>query len=229
MSLNLSHLKNYTSKILWGIIIIFCAFFLLKVYLWENYYYAEKEGSERATTEAVLENQDELDETEPTEQEIAEYTVPASNPRYLTIPKLNIKNAKILSLGAKTSGELSTPANIFDAGWYNQSGTPGSGKTIVIDGHNGGPTKYGIFKQLPELSEGDKIQIERGDGKIFTYKVVENNQVSLSDANAYMKTALTSPMEGIESLTIISCSGEWSNTKRTYLSRQFVRAIIVNE
>ena len=79
------------------------------------------------------------------------------------------------------------------------------------------------------FASGDIIQIERGDGVIFKYKVVENKSVALSEADSYMKTAMKSPEAGKQSVTLISCTGEWSNTQKTYLSRQFTRAVLVEE
>ena len=85
---------------------------------------------------------------------------------------------------------------------------------------------YGVFKNTPSLSEGDIIQIERGDGVIYKYTVVENKTVPLEDANGYMSLAATSPKKGKESVTLITCTGEWSQAQGTYLSRQFTRAVI---
>ncbi|MBQ6396410.1 class F sortase [Candidatus Saccharibacteria bacterium] len=167
-----------------------------------------------------------LDETPVTEEQKAEYFVPADHPRYLSIEKLGIKNSRILSMGLLSTGELDTPNNIFDTGWYNNSGTPGSGRTLLIDGHNGGPNIVGVFKYLNQLSKDDKIVIERGDGALFTYRIVENNEIPLDEADAYMKTAMTSAEPGTEGLTLISCIGEWSQVRQTYLSRQFVRAVL---
>ncbi|MDO4508192.1 MAG: class F sortase, partial [Candidatus Saccharibacteria bacterium] len=116
---------------------------------------------------------------------------------------------------------------IFDVGWYDGSGKPGTGDTMIIDGHNGGPNIYGVFKELPSLVEGDIIQIERGDGAFYKYRVVENKQIPLDEADGYMAVADRSPEEGKESVTLISCSGEWSQVQQTYLSRQFVRAVLV--
>ena len=130
-------------------------------------------------------------------------------------------------MGVKSTGELMAPNNIFDAGWYEASGKPGQGGTMIIDGHNGGPHVHGIFKDLPSLSDGDLITIERGDGVVYRYRVVENKPVLLSEANAYMSVAAKSPEPGKESVTIITCTGEWSDVQGTYLSRQFTRAILV--
>ncbi len=100
---------------------------------------------------------------------------------------------------------------------------------MIIDVQNGGPHVRGVFKDLPSLAVGEIMQIERGDGQIFKYKVVENKEVALSEADVYMSTAAISPETGKESVTLISCSGDWSQTQGTYLSRQFVRAVIVTE
>ena len=132
-------------------------------------------------------------------------------------------------MGINVSGELDTPRNIFDVGWYEGSGKPGQGGTLMIDGHNGGPHIHGVFKNLPDLVAGDIIKVERGDGAIFNYKVVENKTVPLEDSDAYMSAAARSPEPGTESVTLITCTGEWSQSQGTYLSRQFTRAILVDE
>ena len=225
MSLKIKDWRKIATWCLWAVLALLFLIFLIRVISFENSYYNEKEGSERAAS--VEMPRDDLDETEPTEEEVVEYNVAPDRPRYLSIEKLGIKNARILPMGVNTSGELDTPQNIFDVGWYDASSKPGEGGTLVIDGHNGGPTKYGVFKRLPELAVGDILQVERGDGTFFNYRVVENNSVLLSESNDYMSTALASPEEGVESLTLISCTGEWSQSKQTYLSRQFVRALLV--
>ena len=147
-------------------------------------------------------------------------------PRYLTIEKLGVVNSRVLPMGVNASGELATPNNIFDVGWYDGSGKPGQGGTMIIDGHNGGPHVHGVFKKLPDLAAGDIIKVERGDGVIYKYKVVENKAVPLDQSDEYMVTAAKSPEVGKESVTLISCTGEWSQTRGTFLSRQFTRAVL---
>lgn len=210
--------------------ILFLVFFV-RVATFEDAYYREMEGSEREAIEEVAEEEEEeeLIEEVPTEEEVIEYVVAADRPRYLSIVSLGITNARIIPVGIKSSGELGTPNNIFDVGWYDSSSRPGYGGTLVIDGHNGGPHVHGVFKDLPSLKKGDIITVERGDGAIFHYRVVENVTVLLSDSDAYMSTALKTPELGKESVTLISCTGEWSQQQRTYLSRQFTRAVLIEE
>ena len=220
--------RKIAKWVIWSVVIILFLVFFIRVVTFEDNYYSSKEGTERAVTEeSSTDTNADLDETEPTDAEVAEYTVAADRPRYLTIEKLGIKKSRVLAMGVNKSGELDTPRNIFDVGWYESSGKPGQGGTMVIDGHNGGPHVYGVFKNLPNLATGDIIQIERGDGVIFKYKVVENTSVDLNDSDAYMSTAMRSPETGIESVTLISCTGEWSQLQGTYLSRQFTRAVIM--
>ena len=211
--------------VIWSVVGILFLVFLVRVLTFENNYYSEKEGSERAVVESSEE--EELIEEAPTETEVQEYTVAPDRPRYLTIERLGVKNSRILPMGINNKGELDTPRNIFDVGWYESSDKPGQGGTMVIDGHNGGPHVYGVFKKLPDLVNGDIVQVERGDGAIFKYKVVENVSVPLSESDKYMATATRSPEVGKESVTLISCTGEWSQSQGTYLSRQFTRAILV--
>ena len=228
MSLKIKGWRKILKWVGWLIFAFLFLFFIIKVASFEHNYYHEKEGSERVVVESES-SEEELVEEEPTEEEVREYTVPADHPRYLTIKKLGISRARILAMGVKASGELDTPRNIFDVGWYEASGKPGYGGTMIIDGHNGGPNVLGVFKHLPDLSNGDIIIVERGDGVVYNYSVVENNSVLLDDADAYMATAARSPESGKESVTLISCTGEWSQQRGTYLSRQFTRAVLIED
>lgn len=218
--------KISLSSLIWGIIAIIAAAFFIRVGIWEHGYYERKEGTTRQIPVSM--EVETLDETEVTEEQRKEYTVPNSHPRYISIEKLGIKNARIRSLGLKPNNELDTPNNIFDVGWYNASGLPGEGKTMLMDAHNGGPHVEGVFKHLDRLVNGDLIVIERGDGAIFHYEVVENKAVPIADgaADKYMITALATPEAGKESITLITCIGAWLGT--TYADRQFVRAVLVD-
>ncbi|MBR2836847.1 class F sortase [Candidatus Saccharibacteria bacterium] len=227
LKINLSW-KKVTKWSIVGLLGLLFLIFFIRVATWEGAYYSEKEGSERAQVEETEPEEEELVEVAPTEEEVVEWTVAADRPRYLSVEKLGITNARVIPVGINANGELGTPNNIFDVGWYESSGKPGVGKgTMVIDGHNGGPHVLGVFKNLPDLAAGDIIVIERGDGEVFRYSVVENVEVSIEESDSYMATAMRSPEVGRESVTLISCTGEWSQSRGTYLSRQFVRAVLL--
>ena len=185
MKLKRNNIKRFAPKVAYLIIILIIGGFFTKTFLWEYNYLLDKTGSARATNVIGTEvESQEVDETEPTPEEVADFTVPASNPRYITIPSLgNVWNRQVISVGLTRAGALDTPYNIFQAGWYNQSAKPGSGGAIVIDGHNGGPNVIGIFKHLPNAPIGEKVIIERGDGAIFTYTIVKNDTIPLAQSD----------------------------------------------
>ncbi len=232
MALKFNWKKNLP-KIIWGIILAVLGICLLKIAVWEHHYYSSLEGTTRATsdttTNAPVETSEDVDESDVTEQMKQAWKVAADKPRFLSIESLGIDRARVIEVGLNNKGRLLVPGNIFDVGWYRSSGKPGAGGTLVIDGHNGGPNIEGVFKHLPDLKIGDIITIERGDGKFFKYRVVENEQVPLSEADSAMNKMLVSPEAGKESISLITCSGVWSQAQQTYLSRQFVRAIKVDE
>lgn len=225
MSLKIKSWRRIGKWAFWSVLALIFAVVLVRIATFEDYYYNSKEGSERAAAPAP---EITLVEEEVTPEEIEDYTVEEKSPRYLTVTKLGIEKARILPMGITTDGNLDTPNNIYDVGWFEASGKPGQGKTMIIDGHNGGPYALGVFKDLPTLLNGDIIEVERGDGKVFQYKVVESKAVPLEDSDAYMAVASASPEIGRESVTLISCTGEWSEQRQTFLSRQFVRAVLVD-
>lgn len=209
--------------------------FFARVALWEHNYLAAMEGSVRdvvTKSESLEINEnaegEEVDNTEPTTQQIIEYVVAPEKPRYFTIPYLGIYNRRIVELGLKGEGEMATPSNAYDVGWYTGAGSvlPGQRGVTVMNAH-GGDLGYGIFRTLPKLPVGETIKIEMGDGRIFTYRVVESVRKMIGDeANNYMATAFT-PLDSTgNTLTLITCTGDWLQTSWTYNQRLFVRAIL---
>ena len=198
-------------------------------YLYVNFIQTKDISSSSSQTVASHE----VDETEVTQEKKDDYQVPnPSFPRYLSIPSLKISNARVVQIGTiKNTGQLDSPKSIYDAGCYTKSGLPGAGKgAVLIDGHNGGPTKGGIFENLGSLSMGSEIIIERGDGQRITYQVADNREMSVEDINNEsnplgMKTMLNSMDPKKEGLNMITCVGDWDYSKNTFNKRVMLRAV----
>lgn len=224
---NLRKVHVKASWIMIGIFVLIALGFIMRVALWEHSYLARMEGSDRdVTASEYYDGGEEVDETVP---DANQYHVSADKPRFLSIESLGIINARVVEVGQKSSGEIDTPHNIYDVGWYNGSGSalPGQTGTVVMDGH-GGNMGNGIFNHLPSIQTGAEIVIEMGDEKTkYTYKVVDLVTKNLSEANDYMTIAFDTPEKGKDSLTIITCTGNWIWNKQTYSERLFVRAILV--
>ena len=176
-----------------------------------------------------------VDETDITDKQKDEWTVAADKPRYISVPSLGVEKARVIEIGLiKDTKQLDSPISIHDAGWYDKSAKPGSGSgALLLDGHNGGPTKGGIFEKLGDIDEGSEIIIERGDGKKFTYKVVSNKQLTVAEANDKsnpngMATMTKSANSSKEGLNIITCVGDWIPEQKTYDKRVMLKAVIAD-
>lgn len=170
-----------------------------------------------------------IDETEVTATQIKEHTVPPLQPRYISIPAISVSDTRVFSVGVESNGALGVPANISDAAWYDKSSTPGSGGVVLIDAHNGGITRNGVFAKLGTLKKGDKITVERGDSQKFTYEVQENQSMPLDEVNATgMKMMTESAVPGKEALNLITCDGKWVPRLGQFDRRIMLRAVLVD-
>jgi LPXTG-site transpeptidase (sortase) family protein len=167
-----------------------------------------------------------IDESDITPQQLDAYTVDADKPRYLSIPSLGIDKVRVVSVGLTKTNMLDTPKNINDTAWFDKSAKPGSGTgAVVIDGHNGGITKDGVFAKLSDVTKGDEIIIERGDGEKITYTVEINETMSLQQANTTgMKNMMVSTDLSKEGLSLITCAGNWVPRDKVFDKRVMVRA-----
>jgi LPXTG-site transpeptidase (sortase) family protein len=170
-----------------------------------------------------------IDESEVTATQVKDHTVPPLQPRYISIPTIGVSDTRVFGVGVESDGALGVPANISDAAWYNKSSTPGSGGVVLIDAHNGGVTRDGVFAKLGTLKKGDSIVVERGDGKKFTYQVQENQSMPLDEVNATgMKMMMESAVPGKEALNLITCDGKWVPRLKQFDRRIMLRAVLVD-
>ena len=168
-----------------------------------------------------------VEETPLSESAVDKYTVPATHPRYITIPALGIGKARVMSVGLTKLNTLDTPRNINDTAWYNKSALPGQGYgQVVIDGHNGGVSRDGVFINLDRLKNDDEIIVQRGDGKKITYKVVKVVTMSLKETNEKGMQQLVKPYDqGKEGLGLITCAGKWIPRDKVFDKRILVWAV----
>jgi len=140
----------------------------------------------------------------PSSQAFDDYQVPPDSPRYLFLPGLSVR-AMVKPMGLTAKNQIASPSNVFDAGWYTGSAKPGQPGAMLIDGHVSSWTTHGIFYGLKKLRDGDQVKVQRGDGVMFTYKVVKS-QVYDAD-NVDMRAALAPVTTGKPGLNLITCEG----------------------
>lgn len=164
---------------------------------------------------------DDLSEDKPSATALANYRTDPSLPRYVRIASQNVF-ARVQRQGLDKAGALKAPANVHDAGWYENSSKPGEAGAMLLDGHVAGPTQRGVFYNIKNLKPGDLIEIERGDGQKFTYKVVKS---VVSDANKTdMAAALTPVTAGKAGLNLMTCTGQYNHKTGDYDQRVTVFA-----
>ncbi len=216
--------QSETHVLRWGALLLCIG--LVAVIGWFAYRYYTT-GQQPPIPIALATPNQNVDESEVSLRDTQNHSVEPTQPRYISIPSLSINKARVMQVGVAPTGELDTPPNIHDVGWYKESATPGSmAGALLLDGHNGGPTKGGVFERLGDLSEGDIISIERGDGEVFLYEVVENEVLTLDDLNnGGMKRMSESVDDTDEGLNIISCTGNWIPAQNTFDQRVTIRAV----
>ena len=152
----------------------------------------------------------------------AAYRVAPNLPRLIRIPKIKVES-RITRLGISSDGKLRSPTNIYDTGWFEGSAKPNESGAMLLAGHVHGPTKPGIFYNLHKLVTGDTFEVERGDGQVFNYKVVETK--TFHRDNVDMAAAMTPFLSGERGLNIITCSGYIDESGNHYEDRLIVFAV----
>jgi LPXTG-site transpeptidase (sortase) family protein len=166
-------------------------------------------------------NNSQPDETKPAD--IGSYVVSPGLPRFLSIPQIDV-HARVRRVGIDVSNQMQAPSNIYDVGWYEDSAKPGdTGGAILIDGHVHGPTQPGIFYDLKKLRNGDEIQLERGDGEKFRFRVAVLESYDADKVD--MAAALVSIEPGKLGLNLITCDGPLVSSGNDYAKRLIVFAV----
>lgn len=152
----------------------------------------------------------------------------STRPRVPGWPRLRIAaidvDAPISSKSIGPDGTMQNPNGPEDVAWYDFSARPGSGGNVVMSGHvdyhNYGPA---VFARLSQLGVGDMVEIVLQNGTRYIYRVVSSRSYRTDGAPTGELLAPTS----VETLTLITCSGEWNNRAREYTERLIVRAQLV--
>lgn len=150
---------------------------------------------------------------------------PGDYPARLTIPSINV-DAPVQNVGIDQRREVAVPDNIHFVGWFVDSKKPGELGHSIIDGHvNGASNTAGVFARLGSLQAGNEFTIERGDATKLTYKVIGVQEVAHDEA----ANTLFSQEPGVKSqLSLITCSGTYSEQIKTFDKRTIVRAELIS-
>jgi LPXTG-site transpeptidase (sortase) family protein len=164
--------------------------------------------------------------TKPTAQAVASYTVAPDLPKYIAIPSIHVAQARVIRLGHMANGQIATPDNIYDTGWYQDSAKPGQSGAMFIFGHVSNWSANGIFFNLKKLRPGDTVTVTRGDNRQFTYKVVSTKTYPSDKVDMH---AVLSPVNAAKpGLNLMTCTGHIIKGTSEFDTRLVVFTTLVN-
>ena len=153
----------------------------------------------------------------------------------LRVPALGV-DAPLGQTRVGSNGVMPNPAGPSDVLWYDFSewegigGAIGGGGNAVFSAHvdYAARVQYagvdyrgrGVFFGLSLLSPGDMIEVETG-GRILRYAVSWRDTVNAEDTD--WNEVLSSDV-AVDSITLITCGGEFDFDSRSYVDRVVVRA-----
>jgi LPXTG-site transpeptidase (sortase) family protein len=146
------------------------------------------------------------------------------NPIKITIPKINV-DAKVVEVGISKKGNMATPNNFTDVGWYKYGPMPGSIGSAVIAGHvNNGLALPAVFFNLKNLTKGDDIYLTSSENKSMHFVVIKKE---VYDFNSKADAVFADDSGRL--LKLITCSGTWLEQYRTHNQRLVVIASLVED
>jgi len=123
----------------------------------------------------------------------------------LSVPKLGLSGVTVDRFGLDAFGRLEVPQDNATVGWNPAySEVPGEGGSTFLAAHFEYGGRPGVFFKLSTLAPGDDVVVGASDGSLHTYRVTSNVDYLLGsiDMGAVLKGR-----EGIESITLMTCSG----------------------
>ena len=131
-----------------------------------------------------------------------------------------------IETGAILDGAMQDPSGPWVVAWYDQLGKVGEGGNVVMAGHvdyyTVGPA---VFWEVPTLPAGQVIRVIGEDGNAYEYTVEWTQMYDV--ATELTPEVIQSEIigdTGQESLTLITCGGEFNPATGEYLQRWVVRA-----
>lgn len=149
----------------------------------------------------------------------------AMTPVQLIIPEAAVD--AVVEIGIITpDGVMQNPSGSWVVAWYDALGAPGLNDNVVMAGHldywDVGPA---VFWNLPDLGSGSPMTLVMDDGEQIDYELASSRLYNVREelTPEVIQSDVTGPT-GQETLTLITCGGEFDPVTGEYLYRQVVRS-----
>jgi hypothetical protein len=144
--------------------------------------------------------------------------LPKSEPMAVSIPRIGVRS-RLVRLGLK-NGEMETPADPADAGWFTGGPTPGALGPAVIAGHVTWNGAREVFYRLGSLRPGDEVIVTRKDGKTAIFTV---SRVARFSKERFPSRAVYGQIDHA-GLRLITCGGTYNAARHKYADNVIVFA-----
>ncbi|MFZ3011787.1 MAG: class F sortase [Minisyncoccia bacterium] len=143
-------------------------------------------------------------------------------PINISIPEIGV-DAKIQQVGITQKGNMATPSNFLDVGWYKYGTIPGEKGSAVIAGHvNNELGLAAVFGKLGDLAVGDDVYVTMEKDKQLHFQVTE---MKMYDFDASGEEVFNE--DDAKFLKLITCTGSWVEKLKTHNKRLVVSAILI--
>ncbi len=137
-----------------------------------------------------------------------------------------------IELGDIVDGAMQDPTGPWVVAWYDGLGKVGEGNNVVMAGHvdyyNTGPNGAAgpaVFYEVPNLAPGEIIRLigENGENVEYAVEWTEEYDVATELTPEVIQNDIVGDT-GQESLTLITCGGDFDAATGEYLKRWVLRA-----
>ncbi|HEY7489429.1 MAG TPA: class F sortase [Streptosporangiaceae bacterium] len=144
-----------------------------------------------------------------------------SAPLLVTVPAIGVR-APLERLGLERDGSVQVPPadRPGQAGWYGGGPSPGERGAAVILGHVDSANGPAVFYDLGRLRPGDRVEVDRADGKVAVFTVESIERVS---KDRFPTRRVYGPLDHA-GLRLVTCGGSFDQVKRSYRDNIIVYA-----
>ncbi|WP_428983161.1 class F sortase [Phytohabitans maris] len=147
-----------------------------------------------------------------------------SRPIRIAIPSIQLR-APVHGVGLADDGTIAVPeaTRRHEAGWYDESPTPGQFGPAIIVGHVDSRTGPAVFHDLRRLRPGATIEVTRRDRSVAVFEVNTVERFGKTELPAGRLYADFSR----PGLRLITCGGRWVGGETGYEDNVVVFASLV--
>lgn len=139
--------------------------------------------------------------------------LPSSDPVSITVGSIDVcSTLQPVGVDAQKRIEVPSVHTPEQAGWYRLGPTPGELGPAVVVGHVNGDGREGVFADLDDVEEGDRIAVARHDGRTAFFTVTT---VVQADKDAFPTTAVYGDTRDAQ-LRLITCGGALDRSAHRY-------------